>query len=331
MREASRRSQTFAWQSLKPLWLPLDVIVLQVNMVVTGCVLYLAPQLALPATYLGLHLSVFVATYLLAKHDEPGTPRTDFVKLVHHWLPAAFILSVYFELGQLIPLLRDYRDYRYDVMLQRLDVWLLGPDPAFTLSKISSAPLSDVLTACYLIYYPVVLAVPAALYIRGALEDYQHVATIIVVAFLISYVGYVVFPALGPHRLFDGVRSPALDGYGFARMNYQWLRDVPNEPPDAFPSGHTLIGVLAAALSFRFYRPLFSWLAPVSAGIVLATVYLRLHYLLDVAVALALVPAAWWLGASIERRIRLGTLAGIYVERGIQAANSAHERLPMDS
>jgi hypothetical protein len=186
MLEASRRSRSFAWQSLKPLWLPLDVVVLYTNALVTLCVLYVAPQLPQAGGYLALHLSFFAAIYLLAKYDEFDTPRTDFVKLVHHWLPAAFVLTLYFELGQLIPLLRDYRDHHYDLALQKLDIWLLGGDPATTLARYATPALSDLLTACYLIYYPVVLAVPVAVYIRGNLEEYQRVAMIIVVAFLLS-------------------------------------------------------------------------------------------------------------------------------------------------
>lgn len=304
-----------------PTWLPLDVIVLYSNAVLAALVLMVASRLAHPSAYLCLHLAIAAGVYLLARYDEAEPRAADPVTVLRYWLPAAFVLWVYFELGLLIPLLRDVSHLRYDYALQAMDVWLLG-DPAATISRHAHAFVSDLLTLCYLAYYPFVLAVPVALYARGALADYQRACSVILVAFLLSYVGYVIWPAYGPHRVFDGTRVPALDGYGFARLGYRMLRGIPNEPPDAFPSGHALFGVLIPALAWRWERRLFLWLLPIGAGTALATVYLRLHYLADVAAALLLVPVAWQLGVAIERRFAVQSLQRSTYERTARGSPS---------
>ncbi|MEY4577330.1 MAG: hypothetical protein RL701_2033 [Pseudomonadota bacterium] len=302
MRDARPRSHTLTRRSVMPDWLPLDVLVQWANLSLGLTVLLVGQRLQHPGAWFGLHVTLALAVYMLAKHADAEAAGSDPLTLLHHWLPALVVPAIYFELGLLIPLVRDYSDYRYDYALQAIDVWVLGDDPAAAVGGFANRALSDILSACYVGYYAFTLAVPVALYMRGAYDEYQRVASIIVVAFLVSYVGYVIVPALGPHRLFDGPRPLELEGYGFARYSYQQLLGIPNEPPDAFPSGHSLIGVIVPALAWRWHRPLFYWLAPVGVGIVLATIYLRLHYLTDVVAAFALAPVCWQLGRAVERR-----------------------------
>ncbi|MET0385555.1 MAG: phosphatase PAP2 family protein [Polyangiales bacterium] len=303
MPEARHRLQTLSWNELKPVWLPLDVIVQWSNALLAATVVLATPRLAHASAYLLLHALIAAAVYVLAKLEDARSRALDPLAFLHDWLPAVFVMLVYFELGMIIPALRDYSDFRYDHALQAIDLWLLG-DPVAWIARCASPLLSDILTVCYVAYYPYAIAVPLALYIRGTRAEYQRAAAVVLMAFLVSYAGYVVWPALGPHRLFDVYRPAELDGYGLARVGYGMFRGLPNEPPDAFPSGHTLIGVLVPWIAYRFYRPLLVWLIPVGIGIVLATVYLRFHYLADLAGSFVLAPVVWQLAAAVERRYR---------------------------
>jgi membrane-associated phospholipid phosphatase len=51
---------------------------------------------------------------------------------------------------------------------------------------------------------------------------------------------------------------------------------------DCFPSGHTELTVLVLYYARKFDRRIFWWLLPFGIGIVLSTVYLRYHYVIDV-------------------------------------------------
>jgi membrane-associated phospholipid phosphatase len=279
---------------------PLDALVQGANALLLIAVLWTHRELPYAATYVACHGALAICLYLLSRRVDPEARPFNVLALLHHWLPAFVIVLAFFELGVLIPLLRDYRDLRYDHALQAIDLWLLG-DPIAFVERHAAPWLSEVLTVCYFAYYPLALLVPAALYVRGAKVEFQRVATIIVLAFLLSYVGYIAFPAIGPHRVFDARRPAALDGVLWSRFAYEWLLAVPHEPPDAFPSGHALIAVLVPALCWRWTRALFYWTAPVALGIVLATVYLRLHYVTDVAAAFVLAPLCYGLGCALTR------------------------------
>ena len=285
-----------SWPQLRAAWQPSDALVHAGNTLTAAMVVLCWGRIAHGPLYLSFHAVVALLFQFLAKQDA-ARPRgpAGLLTFLHFWAPAPFVLLLYFELGLLIPQVHPLGDYHYDRMLHATDVFLLG-DPLVWVERMASRLLSDVLSLCYFAYYPFIIIVPVFLYARAQYTEYQRVTAIILTAFLISFVCYVLFPAIGPHKLFDASRPAALDGYGFAKRGYAAVRDVKLEPPDVFPSGHTLFGVLVPAFAWRYYRRLFAWVTPIGAGIVLATFYLRFHYLVDILAAIALAPVCWKLG-----------------------------------
>jgi membrane-associated phospholipid phosphatase len=278
--------------------LSLDGLVQCVNAALLGAVLWEYNALPHAAAFAACHVMLGVTVFVLGRRSD-SQAAFEPIGFLHDWLPAFFILGVYFELGLLIPLLRDYSDLRFDRTLHNLDVWLLG-DPVALVERYGSAWLSDVLTLCYFAYYPLALLMPATFYVHGEKREFHRSAMIILVGFVVSYIGYVAWPALGPHRVFEAYRPPVLDGLYCSHVGYQWLLAVPHEPPDAFPSGHALISVLVPALAWPKHRVLFYVCAPISVGIVLATLYLRLHYVADVVAAFIAAPVCYRLGRALS-------------------------------
>jgi membrane-associated phospholipid phosphatase len=278
---------------------PLDLFLQAVNGTVCAlALLAFATELERASFYLVAHATVAVSLYALAKYNRAHVERSSLLHFAYHWLPAVLVLVLYFELSAIIPRVHPFAEHRFDRALQSIDVWLLG-DPARVFAGLSTRWLSDVLTVCYAAYYPLIAMVPAKLYARDALDDFRVVSAIILVSFAIMYTGYIAVPAVGPHVLFDGPRAPVLDGYGLARRAYASLSALRTEPPDAFPSGHAMFGVLVPALAWRWCRPVFFWVLPIGVGIVLATVFLRFHYIVDVLAAFLLVPLTWRLGCAL--------------------------------
>lgn len=295
-----------AWQTAL---LPADVVVQCTNALLAAVVLVFATRIERPSLFGLFHAAWAVLFVALARYgrrdDTPGCRAgwvTSLLQALHLWLPALFNLAIYFELGLLIPQLHALDALPVDHALQALDVWLLG-DALALVAHVASPLLSELLTFCYWSYYAFPFVLPAVLYARGDLRAFERVVVTLLVAFACTYAGYLLLPALGPHRLFDGPRLAALAGYGVAGKAYQLLSTLALEPPDAFPSGHTLIGVLVPTMAYRVHRTSFLVLAPLGAGMVLATLYLRFHYVADVLASLALVPVVYRLGASLERRL----------------------------
>ena len=69
---------------------------------------------------------------------------------------------------------------------------------------------------------------------------------------------------------------------------------------DCFPSLHTAITVIVTTFAYKYRRWLFWFLLPVNIGIVMATVYLRYHYVIDVIAGLALAAFCVWAGPRLN-------------------------------
>ena len=158
----------------------------------------------------------------------------------------------------------------------------------------------------------------------GGTQAFRLTFLTVLLAFYLSYVGYVAVPAIGPRfTLHDFAKKDAeLPGVFAATTIRGWLNlgesispGMPNPEltvqRDCFPSGHTQITLLVMFLAFR-YRARTRWfLAPVGTLLVIATVYLRYHYVIDVAAGilfaigtypLMLLLDRWWYGVRGETR-----------------------------
>jgi membrane-associated phospholipid phosphatase len=131
--------------------------------------------------------------------------------------------------------------------------------------------------------------------LRGLYEEAESVTRTIVFGFLLSYVMYVFMPAIGPRFsvhdyasistdlpglwLTDALRTIIDTGDGF--------RDKTLDPAlqmhrNCMPSGHTMMTLMNMILAFR-YRSKLRWVFLIMGiSLIIATVYLRYHYVVDV-------------------------------------------------
>lgn len=283
---------------MRRLLFPADLIVIGYYAIVTGIVLAFWGRIAVPGTYLGLHGLVVGAVLLMAwGHRRFGSRPWA---LCHSWVIVPVILAAFRELHYLIPEVHPFSDHRYDTDLAELDRMYLG-DVSGYFRSIASPWVADLLMVCYCSYFVMPVALGITVSLRGQGAAFREIAAVLLVGWFLSYLGYFLVPALGPHLAGEGARAPELAGVLWAEAIYRTLIALELEMPDAFPSGHTLVAVLTLGLAWRHARGIFWVLLPFGAGLVLATLYLRYHYVVDVLAALALAPLAWAIGCWIDR------------------------------
>lgn len=248
------------------------------------------------AIYLGYHGLVAILIVLLAwAHRRFGGRFWTFCR---YWYVVPIVLASFRELHYLVPQVHPFDDHRYDRLLADLDRRWFGDVDAFFLSF---HPLAmDVLHACYWFYFPSILLPGGILYARGDWTVLRRYITVILTGFYVSYLGYLLVPAIGPHHFYPS-RPAVLDGWILGRHAHAAILAMEWRMPDAFPSGHTLMSLLVLCLSWRPLRGFF-WAALLPAsGCVLATVALRYHYVVDVLASVALLPAVLWAGHALHR------------------------------
>ncbi|CCH17750.1 phosphatase PAP2 family protein [Micromonospora lupini] len=214
--------------------------------------------------------------------------------------PAVFCLSFYLMLHHLTP---DLDRPLLDPRLSSLDRSIFGGDAGVWLQRrVGSDMTTAILTGCYLSVAIVPAAYTALLYLRSHYQHFREVVLAVTTCMLSSYAVYLVSPAVGPH-VYRGPVGVNLVSNESRAPALRMIAVIQGDARDAFPSVHAAVVFVILWYMFRNYRKLFWSFLPVGIGVVLATVYLEVHYFIDV-VAGAAAAAAGILSATVYARIQ---------------------------
>jgi len=169
-----------------------------------------------------------------------------------------------------------------DYLLIRLDYQLLGVHPTVWLQAFTTPLLSDILQVGYSTYYFLAIGLGVYVRLKGDDEAFSKTVFFILLCFYLSYVGYLLVPALGPRYAMDHLHEGPLVGFLAAEPIQRFLNLMEGIKRDAFPSGHTAIALTVLYLAHRFAKRLFMVFLPCVILLVVSTVYCRYHYVVDV-------------------------------------------------
>ncbi len=216
-----------------------------------------------------------------------GSGSHEMARWIREILPFAILLNIFQSLGPVITTLRSVT----------FDHFLIASDHAILGDKLSAAlwsshlpwPITDMLTLSYASFY----FLPFALYIWMVAHRHperQWVVTAIFSTFIVSYAGYLLFPALGPRATVAVAYYHTLPA-GLIGGHIRHILDIlENTKVDAFPSGHAMVTILTLYFVQR-YRPSWLWFyIPCSAFLIAATMLLAYHYVTDVLIGTFLIP-----------------------------------------
>lgn len=191
--------------------------------------------------------------------------------------PIFYVFACYRVMSVLI---QSIREARCDAMLAAGDFAFWHAHPTVWLERVQFPLLTEALQIVYALFVPAVLGVALILW-RRQREDFRNYAFVITLGFLASYVGYFIVPARGPRIFLDGLQTQPLVGLWLFRPLRTFLDVLESSHYDCFPSGHVELTVLAWWTTRRISSRLSAVYLAYTGLIVLATVYLRYHYTLD--------------------------------------------------
>ncbi len=214
-------------------------------------------------------------------HEDPRS----IIQILRRWYPLIFIPIVFFSLQEIV---HHILPYDIDNQLIELDYAIFGVHPTVFLSCYLNPYLVDLLELCYASFYWVPIILGFFVYSRGKRHEFETVATAICLGFYLSYIGNMLFPVQGPHYTLQALHTVLVEGkwigshvrsYLFTLEPYKW---------DCFPSGHTAVTLIVVIYCYRFVRWLFWIMLPVASGLILSTVFLQHHYVVDIIAGAAL-------------------------------------------
>lgn len=240
----------------------------------------------LAARYAAAIFLVFLSSY--AARKTPGNPV---LKYINVFMPLFIVLFTFDSLSRLTHYVNPVD---MDPILAWLDERVFGVVPGVWMERLINPVFTTVLQLCYTSYYFVPVAFGLILYFKGAGEPFDRSVFGIVFGFFISYVGYLLVPALGPRYYLDGVYDAGLMRGRLASAINDTLNMLEGQNRDAFPSGHTEVVLIVLFYAWQYKRWYF-WLAlPLVTGLIVSTVYLRYHYAVDVLAGVILAPVCVW-------------------------------------
>ena len=198
----------------------------------------------------------------------------------YYFSPIFFLIAIYESLGNLIQHLQP----DIDSILIRIDYTLFGVHPTLWMEQWIVPWFTDIMSLAYLSYYflPVIFVI--ALYWKGRMSEFDESMFILALGYYLSFVGYILFPAIGPRFTMTSLYSIPLEGSFITDLVRDTLNAIEHNKRDCMPSGHTQIVLIVLYLTHRYERVLFYIFFPIVCGLILSTVYLRYHYVIDLMV-----------------------------------------------
>ena len=219
--------------------------------------------------------------------DLIATRWQNFRKIIHPVCSGAIIFSLYSALSKVIPwtlpedrewfLLkfdRRYFDYFWE------DWW----------GEINHPLISDGLQIVYVCFYLFPFLFGLRLAWRKDWNGLYSGTDRLILGFLLSYCGYLLMPTRSPYAFVE-YANPILSS-GLQGELHNSLVETAWTKRDCFPSGHTMMSTYLAWLGWQRVRELSWLLIPWACLTVIATLYLRYHFLIDVVCGL-LASASW--------------------------------------
>jgi len=233
------------------------------------------------ATYAALALAVLAAA---AYRTRVSPAKSGF-----HVSVAVSVLAVALVFDSLGALIAGFQRAYCDATLIAIDLAIFGVHPTVWLERFGDPRLTDLLQLAYISYYFIPLALGIVLIVRGRFGAFEEVLFGILLCFYLSYLGYLLFPAIGPRFTLNQLQHASLQLSPFTAKVQQTLDALEKNKTDAFPSGHSAVSLICLYYAWKEReRTLFLVLLPVVTGLLVATVYLRYHYVIDVFAGMAL-------------------------------------------
>jgi PAP2 superfamily len=222
------------------------------------------------------------------------------------------LLASFFQLREILPAVSSAAD---DAQIYAFDLRVFGFEPSVWLDRFVTSTTTEWFAFFYFLYFliltvhilPMMLSRDEVLLGRFALG--------VLLLFMTAHLLYMVVPGWGPYWYLKGTFTHELEGPVFWPLVRETV-DAGGAQKDIFPSLHTAVPTFLAIFSFRHKSRIpfrYTWpiIAFLATQMIVATVFLRWHYLVDVVAGLVLAGSASFASQRLAdwertRRARLG-------------------------
>lgn len=210
-------------------------------------------------------------------------------------LPFLFCISIYTNMHDMVHLVNPND---VDASLIAWDQYLLGFQPAIYLESFITPELTDFMYFSYSSFLIYIIMFTMYLYVRKNHTAFRETLVSVILTFYIGYIGYVIFPAVGPKFTMSHLFETSLSGSFITDrlsflMNYE-ISEYTRR--DCFPSLHNGVIFLILLFAFKHQKRYAFLFLPFAIALFISTLYLRYHYFVDMIAGFLLAIIVFYLG-----------------------------------
>src|SRR6185436_2109824 len=122
------------------MWTPANRLVLFMHMAVAAIVILYLSRITHGWSFLALNILTMATLAALTRWRN----ASPVLRVIHDWFPVWGVLSIYFEIAQVIPAANPFSTFSNDRALEAIDIRMLG-DPTAFFARAAHKSLSDAL------------------------------------------------------------------------------------------------------------------------------------------------------------------------------------------
>ncbi|MDR0506538.1 MAG: phosphatase PAP2 family protein [Dysgonamonadaceae bacterium] len=234
----------------------------------------------------------------ITRSDGKAKPMiTATLSFVRYAFPLALITYWYPETFYMNECLFD----NLDPVFEGIDQWLFGCQPALEFSKaLPFRWLSELMSFGYFSYFLILIFIAVYLYFANKKAG-EKAVFVLLCSFFIYYVLFIILPVVGPQFYFPDNQVP--DGYIF-RPILITAQSAGEKPTGAFPSSHVGMSIIYLIILYKYARKYFAYFLPIVIILIISTVYIKAHYVIDVIGGAVSAPIIYFCANKISNSLR---------------------------
>ena len=218
----------------------------------------------------------------------------DQFRWIRDFAPFLFVLAIFMNLHNTIALINQH-DFHHT--LAGLDASIFGVQPSQWVEQFYHPRLTDWFALAYVNYYLITPVLLFLLYRQNSHAEFREIMLTMMISYYIGFVGYIIFPAASPYIVMPEIYQ--VDIWKDTSLVSRLVRFIvglsPDRVRDAFPSMHNGITFLTMIFAWRFHRKFFWIQLPLAISLVVATIYLRYHFVVDILAGVIVVALSFYL------------------------------------
>lgn len=216
-------------------------------------------------------------------------------RILRDWLPFGFCIAIYTNLHDTVHF-ANQNDVQH--WLIKIDDWLFGVQPCVWAQKFINPTLTDIFIAAYANYFILVIVAALVLYFMKRYKEFRYTLVSTIICYYMGYFLFVIFPAAPPRIVLKPLFYVTLHGQHLNSISDAIL--TASSSRGAFPSLHCAVSFVSLFFAWRYLKWLFWIMLPAVIMLIVSTVYLRHHYVIDLIAGLFLGIFAFWIGPKLE-------------------------------